>query len=385
MLMVERLTVHGFKSIRALEDFELRGLNVLIGPNGAGKSNFISLFQMVGGLFAKRLQQFVSSEDGPDALLFGGRKRTQTIAIELTISDVNYRIALTPASGTLRVASEEVRFPGGARAQRFDSGLVPSVRSHAGRIEGRVEVDSRGLYEREARLPGADLGRDASWSYVCSAVGSWRHVYHFHDTSDTAPIRQAQAVRDNLVLKPDAGNLAPFLRRLRERHPHHYRRIMDSTRSAAPFLGDTVYRPAVDERIDLEWFHAADPDTPMGQRQLSDGTLRFLSLATLLLQPTELQPQLLLIDEPELGLHPLALTLLAEMLQSASEVKQVIVSTQSADLVNEFRPEEVVVVNRRDGESVFDRLDSDLLQEWLQEYSLGQLWKAEVVGGGPAP
>ena len=219
MLMVERLTVHGFKSIRALEDFELRGLNVLIGPNGAGKSNFISLFQMVGGLFAKRLQQFVSSEDGPDALLFGGRKRTQTIAIELTISDVNYRIALTPASGTLRVASEEVRFPGGARAQRFDSGLVPSVRSHAGQIEGRVEVDSRGLYEREARLPGADLGRDASWSYVCSAVGSWRHVYHFHDTSDTAPIRQAQAARDNLVLKPDAGNLAPFLRRLRERHP----------------------------------------------------------------------------------------------------------------------------------------------------------------------
>ena len=186
MPMVDRLTVRGFKSIRALEDFELRGLNVLIGPNGAGKSNFINVFQMVGRLFEKRLQQFVSSEDGPDALLFGGRRRTQTIAIHLTINQVYYRIVLAPASGTLEVASEEVCFPGGVRGQRFDSGLVPSVRSHAGRIEGRVEFDSRGIYEREARLPGADLGRDASWSYVCSAVASWHHVYHFHDTSDTA-------------------------------------------------------------------------------------------------------------------------------------------------------------------------------------------------------
>ena len=381
MPAVNRLTVRGFKSIRALEDFEVRALNVLIGANGAGKSNFLSLFQMVGGLFEKRLQQFVSSEDGPDALLFGGRKQTQTIAIHLTISGVDYCIALTPASSTLRVTSEEVRFPGGARGQRFDSGLVPSVRSHAGRIEGRVEVDSRGLYEREARLPGADLGRDASWSYVSSAVGSWRHVYHFHDTSDTAPIRQAQAARDNLVLKPDAGNLAPFLRRLRERHPHHYRRIMDATRSAAPFLGDLVYRREVDRRIDLEWFHASDPDTPLGQRQLSDGTLRFLSLATLLLQPTELQPQLLLIDEPELGLHPLALTLLAEMLKAASEVKQVIVSTQSADLVSQFDPDDVVVVNREEGASVLERLDSDQLSEWLEDYSLGDLWKMNIVGG----
>ena len=383
MPMLDRLTVRGFKSIRALEDFELRALNVLIGPNGAGKSNFISLFRMLGSLFDKRLQQFVTSQDGPDALLFGGRKRTQTIETELTFKQVSYRVALTPASGTLAVADEEARFPGRVLAQRDGSGLSPSVYRRDGRIEGRVE--SKDNYDREARLPGARLRRDPSWSYVCSAVGSWRHVYHFHDTSETAPIRQAQPARDNLVLKPDAGNLAPFLRRLRERHPDHYRQIMDSTRSAAPFLGDTVYRREAAERIDLEWFHASDPDTPMGQRQLSDGTLRFLSLATLLLQPTELQPQLLLIDEPELGLHPLALTLLAEMLQSASEARQVIVSTQSADLVNEIRTEDVVLVNRRDGESVLERLDSDLLQDWLQEYSVGQLWKAEVVGGGPAP
>ena len=384
MPMLDRLTVRNYKSIRELEDFELRGLTVLIGPNGAGKSNFISLFQMLGRIFEKRLQQFVRSEDGPDALLFGGRKRTQTIATELTFNQVYYRISLAPASGTLAVASEEVRFPGVARGQRLHSGLNASVHSYDGRVEGRVEFESSGTYGNEARLPGADLGRDPSWSYVCSAVASWGHVYHFHDTSDAAAIRQAQAVRDNLVLKSDAGNLAPFLRRLRERHPHHYRQIMDSTRLAAPFLGDLVYRRDVDERIDLEWFHAAHPDTPMGQRQLSDGTLRFMCLATLLLQPTELQPQLILIDEPELGLHPLALTLLAEMIQSASDARQVIVSTQSAELVSQFVPDDVVVVNREGGASVFERLDSEQLSDWLEDYSLGDLWKMNVFGGRTA-
>lgn len=187
-------------------------------------------------------------------------------------------------------------------------------------------------------------------------------------------------MRDNLKLKPDGGNLAPFLRRLRERHEHQYQQIIDVTRSAAPFFGDLVYRREVDERIDLEWYHAADPDTPMGQRQLSDGTLRFLVLATLLLQPTELQPQLILIDEPELGLHPMALTLLAEMLRSASEARQVIVSTQSAELVSQFDPDDIVVVSRKGRSSAFARLDSDELSHWLEDYSLGDLWKMSVFG-----
>ena len=137
-------------------------------------------------------------------------------------------------------------------------------------------------------------------------------------------------------------------------------------------------------RIELEWYHRDDQATPLGPLQLSDGTLRFICLATLLLQPPELQPNPIIIDEPELGLHPLTLTLLAEMVRSATEARKVIVSTQSADLVGEFEPEDVVVVNRRNGESLFERLDSGLLQDWLKEYSVGQLWKAEVVGGGPA-
>ena len=214
------------------------------------------------------------------------------------------------------------------------------------------------------------------------ALGRWR-LYHFHDTSTASPIRQAQATRDNLRLKPDAGNLAPFLRLLRERHSTEYRRVVDAVRLAAPFFREFVHRDDPGERIELEWTEAADPDTVRGPRQFSDGTLRFICLATLLLQPSRLQPMTILIDEPEIGLHPYALNVLAALLRQASGSRQVIVSTQSADLVSECDPEDVVVVSRRDGESVFERLDPDRLRDWLEDYALGDLWKMNILGGRP--
>ena len=193
-------------------------------------------------------------------------------------------------------------------------------------------------------------------------------------------------MRDNLRLKGDGGNLAPFLRHLRERHAREYRRIVDTVRVVAPFFGDFVYREdlGMDDRVELEWCHASDPDTVLGPQHMSDGTLRLVCLATLLLQPTELQPGLILIDEPELGQHPAALTVLSEVLRTASDERQVVVATQSADLVSEFDPEEVVVVDRKDGASVFRRLDSEDLRDWLEDYALGDLWKMNVIGGRPA-
>ena len=352
--MIDQVTVRGFKSIRVLEEFELRGLNVLVGANGAGKSNLMSLFRMVSELAGKRLQLFVKREGRADALLFGGRRRTSVLDVELSFSGNSHRygFSLEPVADGLAFAREYV-LPGGSTC--------------SGHLEAKA-----------ASVTDGDFA-----AYVVPVMRDWQ-VYHFHDTSDVAGMRCPQAVRDNLRLKPDGANLGPFLRLLHERHPHEHREIVDAVRLAAPFFGGFVYRKDVDERMELEWHHVDDADTPLGPLQLSDGTLRFLCLATLLLQPTAMQPRLILIDEPELGLHPFALTLLAEMLQSASEARQVIVSTQSADLVSEFRPEDVVVVNRRDGESVFERLDPDRLQDWLKEYSLGDLWRANVVSGGPA-
>ena len=358
MSHLARLTVRGFKSIAALEDFTLERLNVLIGANGAGKSNFISLFRMLAEMLDGRLQLYVKSEDGPDALLFGGRKRTRQLEVELYFGRNGYSFALTPAGEQLVFAREATYFAGDYAT------MHPSLGS------GHVE----------AKLPS--LETNAIAGYVLSAVRSWR-VFHFQDTSASAPVRHAQAVRDNLRLKPDASNLAPFLRMLREKHPHHYASIVSTIRMVAPFFGDFVHRSDAGERIELEWREMHDPDTPRGPRQLSDGTLRFICLATLLLQPPMLQPDAILVDEPELGLHPYALAVLGSLLRQASEHKQIIVSTQSVELVNQFEPKDVIVTERQESGSVLRRPDGDQLKQWLEEYALGELWKMNVVGGRP--
>jgi predicted ATPase len=356
---LKSLTVRGFKSIKELPDFKLRTLNVLIGANGAGKSNFISLFRMLAEMVEQRLQLFVQDQDGPDALLFGTRKRTPQMDAEFYFDQNGYRISLRASGERLVFAREETWFTGSY-----------ATRSH-----------SLGSGHDEARLPEAT--HDTFAAYVRPAIASWR-VYHFHDTSNSAPVRHAQPVRDNLRLKPDASNLAPFVRLLRERHKSYYDRIVETIRLVTPFFGDFVYREEPGERVDLEWFDVNDPDTPFGPRQLSDGTLRFICLAVLLLQPRALQSDTILLDEPELGLHPYALNVLAELLKQAAQGKQVIVSTQSVELINSLDVEDIVVVNRREGASTFDRLNPETLSEWLSEYSLGELWKRSIIGGRPA-
>lgn len=353
------MTVRGFKSIRELEDFKLERLNVLIGANGAGKSNFISFFRLLADMMEGHLQRYVQSEDGPDAVLFGGRKRTRQLETELYFARNGYRFSLEPAAKQLVFADEATYFAGDYTAT----------------------WRSLGTGHNEAKLPSA--GDDTIARYVIPAVHSWR-VFHFHDTSSLAPVRTAQPVRDNLRLKPDASNLGPFLRMLREKHAKSYASIVETVRMVAPFFKDFLHRDDPGERVELEWLEEEDPDTPRGPLQLSDGTLRFICLATLLLQPRSLQPDAILVDEPELGLHPYALVILAGLLRQASEQKQIIVSTQSVELINQLEPGDIIVTERRDGSSVFQRLDGERLSEWLEEYALGELWKMNVVGGRPS-
>ena len=359
MPKLESLTVHGFKSIRELEDFEVRSLNVLIGANGAGKSNFISLFRLLSNLIKKKLQLFVKEQDGPNALLFGGSKQTSSLDVELLFGDKGYSFSLIPAANGFAFANEGALFLGAHEQglpSLFDAEIPDSARFAPFDHDGHLAC-WLGSGHEEAQLP--DIKDDYFRPYILPIITSWR-VYHFLDTSATAPVRLSQAVRDNLLLKPGGDNLGPFLRHLREQHPDHYQQIIEVVRLAAPFVGDVIYRRDMGERMELEWFQADDPDTVLGPRQLSDGILRFICLATLLLQPAQLQPELILIDEPELGLHPYALTLLAEMLQQASDSRQIIVSTQSADLVSHLEPDDVVVVNRKDGASIFERLDNKM-------------------------
>jgi predicted ATPase len=215
------------------------------------------------------------------------------------------------------------------------------------------------------------------------AVSRWGFC-HFQDTSEAAPIRRQCYKEDNRSLQPDAGNLAAYLYLLRETARPYYDRIVRTVQLAFPEFDDFDVGPLElnPRNVMLNW-REVGRDKLFGPHDLSDGTLRFMALATLLLQPEERLPELILIDEPELGLHPSAMELLGGMLRSAAALTQVIVATQSVRLVDEFDPEDIVVTERWEGATAFRRLDPGPLAGWLEDYSIGELWEKNVVGGRP--
>ncbi len=209
-------------------------------------------------------------------------------------------------------------------------------------------------------------------------------VYHFHDTSLTARIRQYCYVENNRWLMPDAANLAAVLYRLKTEHEVVYRRIVRNVTQVAPFFVDFDLEPAGQNRTDiiLNWRHR-ESDLVFGPHQLSDGTLRAICLISLLQQPQDDLPLVIVVDEPELGLHPDALGLVASLFHAVSDHAQVLISTQSSTFVDAFEPEDIVVVERAGEATTFARPDAEKLREWLEDYSLGEVWEKNVIGGGP--
>jgi len=369
MPAIKTLTIKGFKSIQSLEELKLGQLNLLIGGNGAGKSNFISFFKLLNEMVEGRLQMHVGQKGGPDALLRHGRRTTPSLDARLRFGNNGYSFRLVPtADNRLIFAEESLFFEGylsGSSTRPLGSGHAESV--------------------APKHLEGGPNQKIAQ--YVVPALKDWR-VYHFHDTSDVAGVKRIGALNDNGFLRPDASNLAAFLFRLQQTHRSHYEKIRDTVRLVMPDFGDFLLRPSPldpsGNSIWLEW-HERGNDFPFLAHQLSDGTLRFICLATLLLQP-EL-PSTILIDEPELGLHPFALNILASLLRGATshpQGRQIIVATQSVPLIDLFAPEDVIVVDRSGGQSTFTRPSAESLKEWLDEYSLGQLWMKNVLGGRPS-
>lgn len=353
---LSRLVLEGFKSIHSCE-LELRSLNVLIGPNGAGKSNFIGFFRLIQQMLEGRLGFYVSKQGGPDALLYFGRKKTERLSAKLYFGNNGYQFALEPTQDNRLVFAEE----------NFWWNVSGPKSLGAGHFESKAETGTR---------TGID-------KHVLPAIKSWR-VYHFHDTSDTALVKQQHGINDNLYLRPDARNLAAFLYRLKEHHAIHYQRIVKAVQLVAPFFGDFYLRPSPDnaEQIELEWTELGE-DIPFKAHILSDGTLRFICLATVLLQPRAFQPETILIDEPELGLHPFAIHLLASLIRSTAVDRQLVISTQSADLLDEFDAADVIVADRTPNGSHLHRLQPEALASWLEEYSLGDLWQKNILGGRP--
>ncbi len=354
---LSKIVIEGYKSIKRC-DLELKDRNILIGPNGAGKSNFIGFFKLIQQTLEGNLQRFISKDGGPDSLLHFGRKRTEQLKAEIYFGNNGYKFVLEPT---------------------MDNRMMFAKESLWWNMSGDYPVGSGHF---ETRVEGKK-GRTPIYDYTVPVMQKWR-VYHFHDTSDSSLVKQLHTVNDNAYLRPDARNLASFLYSLKKRQPEAYDQIVKTIRLVAPFFGDFRLRKYPDNKdlIELEWSEIGE-DMPFKAHHLSDGTLRFICLATVFLQPEEFQPETIIVDEPELGLHPYAIRILASLIRSTSKMKQVVISTQSVTLLNEFEPADLIITDRKDGSSLLRRVEKDELTEWLNEYTLGELWEKNILGGRP--
>jgi predicted ATPase len=364
---IERLTIKGFKSIKNLDGFPLRDLNVLIGPNGSGKSNFISYFRMMGELLNGRLHYWATKQGSADRIASFGVMETNSIesTIDFPFGSYKFRLEAT-MEGDFFFVEEKATSTKSSLGHVFLFGAASSPRDR----ESMLKKSMNRKKDKPIVQP------------ICDAISGWR-VYHFHDTGDMALVKRIGVLQDNEYLRPDASNLAAFLYRLSRVNPDIYRHICDVVRLAIPFFDDFVLKPDEldngDCQIRLFW-RQRESDYVLSPNQFSDGAISFICLATALLQPNP--PSTVIIDEPELGLHPYAITLLASLLQLAATRMQVIVSTQSVDLVNEFSIGDLVIVEREDNVTVFKREEECNFEKWLDEYSVGELWGKNILGGG---
>ncbi len=341
----------------------MKPINVLIGPNGAGKSNFIGFFKFLNKLNEQQLQLYISQNGRAENFLYFGRKKSDFLAGEITFDNEwrnQYKFKMIPDQADNLIFDNE-----------WSNYKDPN----------RINVNTKPIWNTikyESVLKTDEYTRN---KYLRNHFQSFR-LFHFHDTSFNSKIKQPCGTTDYARLHEDGGNLAAFLYRLQESEPKYFRMIERVIQSIAPFFDRFYLQPdeISPQQIFLRWQEKGS-DQLFTAHNLSDGTLRMMCLTTLLMQPN--LPETIIIDEPELGLHPFAIHKLAAMVKSASESTQVILSTQSVNLLDQFDADDVIMVEREDNQTVFRRQNAEELTEWLEEYSIGELWDKNVLGGRP--
>lgn len=359
---LHQIKLKGFKSIKNI-DLMMSPINILIGANGAGKSNFISLFTFLRNLSEGKLQTYAERQGYANTFFHFGSKNTPRIIIDIEIGINGYHVEFVhgETNDTLVFDTEY---------------CTVATSSKTWSIKGKL--GESGL------LLGSESANDHVRKYTREYMQKCR-VYHFHDTSPTTGFKQAQRLSSSIILNSDASNLAPFLLFLRDHYQTNYQEIVSAIKTVAPFFHDFYLEPRGekgDESLLLRWIHR-DHDAPFSANQLSDGTARFICMAALFLQPEWFRPKTIVLDEPELGLHPAALNVLAEIVKIASKKNQVICSTQSVAFANQFETEDFIVVDQLKCVSTFKRPDKKALEHWLEDYGMGDIWSKNLIGGRP--
>lgn len=342
---MDSITIKGYKSFKDIT-VPLRKINILIGSNGAGKSNFLSLFELLGNAYDGFLARSVAQSGGVDKLLHQGRKVTDRITVKVFEDRNSYWLDLMESDGTLIVENEQLGYSSYPTHWTYNNIANYKTETVLKEYQGMTRGD-----------------------YIKNYMSQIKK-FHFHDTGRTSPFTgESNIVNDSYHLYSQGSNLAAFLYGIREKHPMVYKRIVKVIQSVAPFFHDFYLVPNESGGIRLQWKDKFS-EVIYGPNDLSDGTVRFIALAVLFLQPN--LPKVIVIDEPELGLHPVAIEKLAGLIKAAANRgTQVIAATQNAELISNFEPSDILTVDQRDGQSVIQRLDAAELTQWLDDYNLG--------------
>ncbi len=393
MTKIDSVRIRGFRSLADVELSNLTNATVLIGANGSGKSNFIRFFDMLSWMLRRQFGEFVERCGGADDQLYGGNITTPRIQAEITVdrdeSDAPllvYDFALSYAQPDRLIFTEEAvgagsegfwepigRFPIGSGGHR-----------EAEIVEAAQSVNPPAQIAQQIERVIQQLEQSYAKAYAKVILGLLRScsVYQFHDTSDSSNFKKRWDAEDNNTLHTHGGNLAAVLHRLEHEDIKRFETICRHISRVLPVFD----RFQIEEsygKVSLRW-KAKDMDKTFGAHLTSDGSLRFFALVTLLNLPPQMLPDVLLLDEPELGLHPAAIALVGGMIKALAEKKQVIVATQSPLLVDAFDLNEIVVVELRDGQTQFKRLDPDAYRVWLDDnFTTGELWQKNLLGGRP--
>lgn len=356
VLYMDTVKIKGYKSLRDIT-LKIGNVNLLIGANGAGKSNFLSFFELLGNVYERRLAAYVTMSGGVDKLLYHGRKETERIVAEITDRRNYYNLSLIESDGRLIIEHERLGYCNTA-------GYCNSIDIASYKEESGIK-DYNGLERGE---------------YIKVYLSQIRK-FHFHDTGRRSPFTaECDVVNDSYVMYEHGENISAILYKMKTRNPMAYNRIVKVVQSIAPYFRDFYLQPSDVGKIRLQWQDIYS-NMIYGPSDLSDGTIRFIALAVLFLQPA--LPHVIIIDEPELGLHPVAIEKLAGLIRIAAQKgTQIIVGTQSAELISNFTPEDVLVVDQNEEGTQIRRLKKDELQAWIGDYSLGDLWKMNIVKGG---
>ncbi len=350
---MDYIEISGYKSINS-EGIDLEAINLLIGANGSGKSNFISFFDFLNRLYDRKLNDYIALSGGSNKILHKGQKTTDCISFKVEFDNGNNGYAAKLESGV--------------------DGFVFTSERLIYKSDLGIDINSS---DTEARLKIVDNYRA---KYIIKYLNGFRK-YHFHDTSDKSPFTKLSHIENDIhFLYGDGTNLSAFLYHINQKHKIVYNRIIKTIQSIAPYFSDFYFKPNSENYLRLHWTDRYS-DVLFGATDLSDGTIRFIALTVLFMQPT--LPDTIIIDEPELGLHPTAIAKLAGMIKSVSAKGcQVIIATQSTDLISHFSPNNIVTVDQIDGETKFKRLQEDELQQWLEDYTIDDLWKRNIITTG---